>query len=171
MNAYATGKRKRRKVQVRDSLSNDKVRWHKTGKTKPVMESGIQKGYKKIMVLYSTSNKGSKPDKSNWVMHQYHLGSNEDEKDGEYVVAKIFCQQPKQIDDDASVKVEESSDIGSFRTSPRTPKTVTPNPPRAGETPSFDDAIDNVNESSIQVGCKNFMICLHLLEKNQLGLP
>ncbi|WOG93445.1 hypothetical protein DCAR_0312729 [Daucus carota subsp. sativus] len=88
MNAYASGKRKRRKIQ-----SNDSVRWHKTGKTKLVMENGVKKGYKKILVLYTTVTKGCKPVKSNWVMHQYHLGTEDDEKEGEYVVSKVFYQQ------------------------------------------------------------------------------
>lgn len=151
MNAYATGKRKRRKIQTQSSLTKEKVRWHKTGKTKLLMENGMQKGYKKIMVLYGASCRGSKPDKSNWVMHQYHLGSNEDERNGEYVVAKIFYQQQKQGDDAAVMKIEES-DIISLRTSPRTPKIVAPNPPRAGETPSCDDVgEDNLINSPIQV--------------------
>ena len=90
INAYASGQRKRRKVHNEHGSSEEHVRWHKTGKTKPVMENGIQKGCKKIMVLYKSTKKGSKPDKSNWVMHQYHLGMDEDEKEGEYVVSKIF---------------------------------------------------------------------------------
>lgn len=40
--------------------------------------------------------KGKKPEKTNWVMHQYHLGTGEDEKDGEYVVSKIFYQQQQE---------------------------------------------------------------------------
>lgn len=160
MNAYATGKRKRRKIQSQSSLTKEQVRWHKTGKTKRLMENGMQKGYKKIMVLYGASCRGSKPDKSNWVMHQYHLGSNEDERNGEYVVAKIFYQQQKQADDASAaaaaaapvMKIEES-DIISSRTSPRTPKIIAPNPPRAGETPSCDDVAedDNLINSPIQV--------------------
>ena len=30
----------------------------------------------------------------NLVIIQYHLGTEEDEKDGEYVISKIFLQQP-----------------------------------------------------------------------------
>ena len=37
--------------------------------------------------------KGGKPKKTNWVMHQYHLGTGEDEQNGEYVVSKLFFQQ------------------------------------------------------------------------------
>ncbi|KAK1393769.1 hypothetical protein POM88_012825 [Heracleum sosnowskyi] len=51
------------------------------GKTKPVLENGTEKGSKKIMVLYRSAIRGSKSGKSNWVMHQYHLGTEEDEKD------------------------------------------------------------------------------------------
>ncbi|KAJ6734166.1 putative proteinC DOMAIN-CONTAINING PROTEIN 73 [Salix purpurea] len=67
--AYTTGTRKRRK----------------------------SKGYKKILVLYTNYGKQRKPEKTNWVMHQYHLGNNEEEKDGELVVSKVFYQtQPRQ---------------------------------------------------------------------------
>ncbi|KAK8455289.1 hypothetical protein SEVIR_4G198400v4 [Setaria viridis] len=69
------------------------VRWHKTGKTKPVLVEGKHLGCKKIMVLYTSTTKGGKAEKTNWVMHQYHLGTGEDEKEGEYVVSKLFFQQ------------------------------------------------------------------------------
>lgn len=89
--AYHTGNRKRRKIQ--------EDRWHKTGKTRPVVENGIQRGWKKILVLYMSTGKGKMFEKTNWVMHQYHLGTEEDENDGEFVVSKIFYQQQhKQID-------------------------------------------------------------------------
>ncbi|CAL5368287.1 unnamed protein product [Camellia sinensis] len=137
INAYATGRRKRRRVQ------NQHIRWHKTGKTKPVMENGVQKGCKKIMVLYKTSKRGSKPDKSNWVMHQYHLGTDEDEIEGQFVVSKIFSQPQKQIDNSVKSHVIEDFDMGTIQTSPRTPKTNTPNPPRPGKSFSCDDMIDD----------------------------
>ncbi|KAJ1698816.1 hypothetical protein LUZ63_007328 [Rhynchospora breviuscula] len=91
--AYNTGTRKRRKINTDDSGD---VRWHKTGKTKPVLIDGKHVGCKKIMVLYMSTAKGGKPEKTNWVMHQYHLGTDEDEKDGEYVVSKLFYQQQAQ---------------------------------------------------------------------------
>lgn len=50
------------------------------------------------MVLYRTSlGKKSKNVKTNWVMHQYHLGKHEEERDGEIVVCKVFLQkQPRR---------------------------------------------------------------------------
>ena len=50
-------------------------------------------GHKKIMVLYRATGKKSKNLKTNWVMHQYHLGGNEEETDGELVVCKVFFQK------------------------------------------------------------------------------
>ncbi|KAL6137954.1 hypothetical protein ACLB2K_063243 [Fragaria x ananassa] len=97
--AYTTGSRKRRKVHTdRDSSGEGgETRWHKTGKTRPVFAGGKVKGYKKILVLYTNYGKQRKPEKTNWVMHQYHLGNNEEEKDGELVVSKVFFQtQPRQ---------------------------------------------------------------------------
>jgi hypothetical protein len=67
------------------------MRWHKTGKTRPILVGGWQKGCKKILVLYTNFGKHRKPEKTNWVMHQYHLGDQE-EKDGELVVSKVFYQ-------------------------------------------------------------------------------
>ncbi|XP_054776587.1 NAC domain-containing protein 73-like [Prosopis cineraria] len=93
--AYTTGTRKRRKVHTDEDGSE--TRWHKTGKTRPVLWNGSVKGFKKILVLYTNYGRQKKPEKTNWVMHQYHLGSNEEEKDGELVVSKVFFQtQPRQ---------------------------------------------------------------------------
>ncbi|EEF50808.1 NAC domain-containing protein 73 [Ricinus communis] len=93
--AYTTGTRKRRKVHTDEDGSE--TRWHKTGKTRPVVSGGMVKGFKKILVLYTNYGRQKKPEKTNWVMHQYHLGSNEEEKDGELVVSKVFYQtQPRQ---------------------------------------------------------------------------
>ena len=93
--AYTTGTRKRRKVHT--DADGSETRWHKTGKTRPVYISGKLKGYKKILVLYTNYGKQRKPEKTNWVMHQYHIGSSEEEKEGELVVSKVFYQtQPRQ---------------------------------------------------------------------------
>lgn len=118
--AYNTGTRKRRKI-LADELGD--VRWHKTGKTKPVSLDGVQKGCKKIMVLYVSSTRGGKAEKTNWVMHQYHLGTGEDEKEGEYVISKVFYQQ-QQIK--MTEKIED--DIVKVDPDPVTPKSVTPEP-------------------------------------------
>ncbi|KAK1321861.1 NAC domain-containing protein 8 [Acorus calamus] len=93
--AYMTGTRKRRKVKSDEQ--GGETRWHKTGKTRPVFTNGgVIRGYKKILVLYTNYGKQKKPEKTNWVMHQYHLGSDEEEKDGELVVSKVFYQtQPR----------------------------------------------------------------------------
>ncbi|CAD6334391.1 unnamed protein product [Miscanthus lutarioriparius] len=91
--AYTSGTRKRRKIQSKRGDDVGEAQWHKTGKTRPVIVGGRQKGCKKILVLYSNYGKqGNKPEKTNWVMHQYHLGRDE-EKDGELVVSKVFYQQ------------------------------------------------------------------------------
>lgn len=138
-NAYASGHRKRRKIHDDRNKSEERVRWHKTGKSKPVLENCVHKGWKKIMVLYKSSKGGSKPDKTNWVMHQYHLGTDEEEKDGELVVSKIFFQQQaKQKDKGGIHLVNEEPDMFAVRVSPRTPKTNTPQPPRSKKNSLFD---------------------------------
>ncbi|KAJ0031703.1 hypothetical protein Pint_13310 [Pistacia integerrima] len=118
--AYTTGTRKRRKIQTECDLQGGETRWHKTGKTRPVMVNGKQKGCKKILVLYTNFGKNRKPEKTNWVMHQYHLGQNEEEKEGELVVSKIFYQtQPRQCNwsDRIVTTGEGSSDPNSRRDS------------------------------------------------------
>ncbi|XP_058756234.1 NAC domain-containing protein 73-like [Vicia villosa] len=94
--AYTTGTRKRRKVHS-DHEDGSETRWHKTGKTRPIYNNSKLKGYKKILVLYTNYGKQRKPEKTSWVMHQYHLGNDEEEKEGELVVSKVFYQtQPRQ---------------------------------------------------------------------------
>lgn len=111
--AYTTGTRKRRKIQTECDLHKGETRWHKTGKTRPVMANGKQKGCKKILVLYTNFGKHRKPEKTNWVMHQYHLGEMEEEKEGELVVSKIFYQtQPRQcsLSDRSATTIEVRRD-------------------------------------------------------------
>ncbi|XP_074338543.1 NAC domain-containing protein 73-like isoform X2 [Apium graveolens] len=119
--AYTTGTRKRRKVHT-DEVGGE-TRWHKTGKTRPVFIDGVLKGFKKILVLYTNYGRQKKPEKTNWVMHQYHLGNNEEEKDGELVVSKVFYQtQPRQcagssvkaINDNESLQPNKLASSSSF---------------------------------------------------------
>ncbi|XP_038883233.1 NAC domain-containing protein 10-like [Benincasa hispida] len=92
--AYTAGTRKRRKVKTEEEEGRD-TRWHKTGKTRAV--SGGVMGFKKILVLYSNYGNQRKPEKTNWIMHQYHLGVTEQEKDGQWVASKVFFQlHPRQ---------------------------------------------------------------------------
>uniref|UniRef100_A0A5B6YWB3 Putative NAC domain-containing protein 8 isoform X1 n=1 Tax=Davidia involucrata TaxID=16924 RepID=A0A5B6YWB3_DAVIN len=125
--AYTTGTRKRRKIQGDDFGD---VRWHKTGRTKPVILDGVQRGCKKIMVLYVSPIRGGKADKTNWVMHQYHLGTGEDEKEGEYVISKVFYQQ-QQVKQSDKIEQDypESIDTMVAKVDPVTLMSVTPEPP------------------------------------------
>lgn len=114
--AYTTGTRKRRKVHM--DAERGETRWHKTGKTRPVLMSGSVQGYKKILVLYTNYGRQKKPEKTNWVMHQYHLGNNEEEKDGEIVLSKVFYQtQPRNC----ASGLKESSSLAEKNE--RNPKT------------------------------------------------
>ncbi|KAJ1258934.1 hypothetical protein BS78_10G114100 [Paspalum vaginatum] len=120
--AYNTGTRKRRKINT-DDLAD--VRWHKTGKTKPVLVGGKHLGCKKIMVLYMSTVKGGKAEKTNWVMHQYHLGTGEDEKDGEYVVSKLFYQQQNKPGDKNYQELTIVDCVESMATEPDLPDLTT----------------------------------------------
>lgn len=130
--AYTTGTRKRRKV--------DNFRWHKTGKTRKVCENGEQIGCKKIMVLYTTPAKGSKSVRTDWVMHQYHLGTEEHEKEDEFVVSKI---QLKQCDkNDPGIPEEEDAGTSNSKGDPSTPTTSTPPQPCSKKQHSCLDRIE-----------------------------
>ncbi|XP_062225924.1 SUPPRESSOR OF GAMMA RESPONSE 1-like [Phragmites australis] len=146
-NAYNCGKRKRRKINNYDhSVCDEHIRWHKTGKSKAIYDNnGVQKGWKKILVLYTGSKRGgSKSGKAGWVMHQYHLGADEDEKDGELVVSKIIYQLPsKQIDKsemdvsvlDCGASDEPEMDVSAVKIDPTTPKADPPQPHSPNNSP------------------------------------
>ncbi|GMI99941.1 Arabidopsis NAC domain containing protein 8, SUPPRESSOR OF GAMMA RADIATION 1 [Hibiscus trionum] len=156
--AYNTGTRKRRKIHGDDFGD---VRWHKTGRTKPVLLDGVQRGCKKIMVLYMTMAKGGKAEKTNWVMHQYHLGTEEDEKDGEYVISKIFHQQQQQQQqtkqaDKTEQDVPETTDRMIVKVDPVTPKSVTPDPPRTGRQCHEYDQVQDYTVSCINPPAQDF---------------
>ncbi|EAZ23656.1 hypothetical protein OsJ_07356 [Oryza sativa Japonica Group] len=156
-NAYGCGQRKRRKISNCDHVvSVEHVRWHKTGKSKAIVEKGVTKGWKKIMVLYKSSQRGAKPDKANWVMHQYHLGAEEDEKDGELVVSKISYQlHGKQIDKSETGNADEESDAFAARVGPKTPKSNTPQPCRLKnspcETENYDPILEDQDEEESNI--------------------
>ena len=124
-NAYGCGHRKRRKISGNDgSVCDEHMRWHKTGASKPIYdENGFKKGWKKILVLYKGSKRrGGKIDRDNWVMHQYHLGADEDEADGELVVSKVFYQLlAKKNDKSGMDDVELGSEPSAAKIDPRTP--------------------------------------------------
>ncbi|TKW04978.1 hypothetical protein SEVIR_7G145900v4 [Setaria viridis] len=124
-NAYGCGHRKRRKISGDDdSVFDERIRWHKTGASRAIYdENGVKKGWKKILVLYRGSRRGgSKIDRDNWVMHQYHLGADEDEPDGELVISKVFYQLPSKKNDKSEMgDVELESEPSAAKIDPRTP--------------------------------------------------
>ncbi|TVU15588.1 hypothetical protein EJB05_39118 [Eragrostis curvula] len=135
-NAYGRGHRKRRKVDVDYTVSNDtKLRWHKTGTSKEVCdENGVKKGWKKILVLYTGSKKG-RDSKTNWVMHQYHLGVNEAEKNGQLVVSKVFYQLASKQVDKSEMDISVVEHDASIKIDPRTPKIDPPQPRHPNNSP------------------------------------
>ncbi|XP_062222884.1 NAC domain-containing protein 73-like [Phragmites australis] len=138
LNAYGCGQRKRRRViSCSDhTVSDEHVRWHKTGKSKAIYDNGVKKGWKKIMVLCKTTQRGGKPERAPWVMHQYHLGEEEDEKDGELVVSKIFYQLPtKHMENSETETADEEPDAFASGIGPKTPKTNTPQLRRPNNSP------------------------------------
>ena len=66
------------------------VMWHTTGNTLPVMVNSRQTSSKKVLVV--RTNKNFDQQRTNRVMHQYHLRDLELEKEREMVLCKIFYQ-------------------------------------------------------------------------------
>ncbi|XP_022991029.1 SUPPRESSOR OF GAMMA RESPONSE 1-like [Cucurbita maxima] len=170
-NAYATGQRKRRKIESEDCSSMEHFRWHKTGKTKAVIEKGVHRGWKKIFSLYRSSKGGSKPERSSWVIHQYHLGVEEDEKEGEYVLSKISYQQPKQCSKSNDNMLIEDFDALLHQTSPRTPKSNPPIPPRSGKSFVSNDVADNGLPQSFAKEEELTPEAAHISLENNVGFP
>uniref|UniRef100_A0A453C7I9 NAC domain-containing protein n=3 Tax=Aegilops tauschii subsp. strangulata TaxID=200361 RepID=A0A453C7I9_AEGTS len=138
-NAYDVGQRKRRKISNSDHVVCDvHFRWHKTGKSKEILDNnGVIKGWKKILVLNMHSRKDgiTSRTKTNWTMHQYHLGVDQDEKHGELVVSKVFYQ-PKKDEQPVMCHVNEESDPFAGEIDPTTPMTYPPQPRPANSSPS-----------------------------------
>ncbi|QCD90247.1 hypothetical protein DEO72_LG4g1202 [Vigna unguiculata] len=158
--AYNTGNRKRRKIASQDFGD---ARWHKTGKTKPVVLDGARKGWKKIMVLYENNIGGGKVEKTNWVMHEYHLGAKEDENDGEYIFSKVFYQQQVKLgdkDDQDVTEATESTEATIVKVVPNTPKLVTLDPPSSKRHCADLDQVQETH-NSLQL---SEMDCLHEIE-------
>ncbi|CAN6252158.1 unnamed protein product [Urochloa humidicola] len=137
--AYGCGKRKLRRViscSSDQTVTKEYVRWHKTGRSKPIYENGVKKGWKKILVLYKTQKRGGKPDRAHWVMHQYHLGEKEDEKDGELVVSKIFYQMPnKSMEVPETETAYDEPGTSASVIGPKTPKPNAPQPRHTNNSP------------------------------------
>ncbi|CAL5338744.1 unnamed protein product [Camellia sinensis] len=147
--AYNTGTRKRRKIHGDDFGD---VRWHKTGRTKPVILDGVQTGCKKIMVLYVSPVRGGKAEKTNWVMHQYHFGTGEDEKEGEYVISKVFYQQQQvvKLNEIFEQDFPEGTDSMIAKVDPVTPQSAIPEPPRIDRRFSDVDPIQQPTVTCIE---------------------
>ncbi|KQJ83161.1 SUPPRESSOR OF GAMMA RESPONSE 1 [Brachypodium distachyon] len=148
-NAYDVGQRKRRKVVSSDHTVRDEpIRWHKTGKSRSISENGVVKGWKKILVLYiGSKKKGADIYKTNWTMHQYHLGVEEDEKHGELVVSKIFWQLRSNKTRKSQIYVvDEEYDSVAGEIDPTTPMTNPPQPRRLNSSPSKTEQNEEEDE-------------------------
>ncbi|KAE8810593.1 NAC domain-containing protein 8 [Hordeum vulgare] len=137
-NAFDVGKRKRRKISNSDhTVCDGHFRWHKTGKSKSILDNnGVIKGWKKILVLHMGSKKGGDEDEIfNWRMHQYHLGVDQDENHGELVASKVF-RQSKKAGQSVMCTVNEESDSFAGEIDPTTPITYPPQPRPPNSSPS-----------------------------------
>lgn len=118
------------------------------------------------MVLYVNVVRGGKAEKTNWVMHQYHLGTGEDEKEGDYVISKVFYQQQQ-------VKQSEKSEgpiLGGIDDAPvvteahqLSPVSVTPETSRPGRRFPDDDEEKDLTLSSVGLPAKVYQSspCYH----------
>ena len=111
------------------------------------------------MVLYMSQVKGEKPEKTGWVMHQYHLGVDEEEKDGEFVVSKLFYQQ--QCKPNERIEAEFPVDlvlepVKELEPIP-CPNSATPDPPaekrfrelKSAEEDNIDDERSRIEDQTV----------------------
>uniref|UniRef100_A0ACD5UCK1 Uncharacterized protein n=1 Tax=Avena sativa TaxID=4498 RepID=A0ACD5UCK1_AVESA len=131
-NAYEVGQRKRRKITNNNHIDADEqIRWHKTGASKAILDNGVVKGWKKILVLH----KGKKV-KTNWTLHQCHLGAEEDEKHGELVVSRVFWQEKSNNTRKSRIQVADvESDSCAVEMDPTTPNMYPQQPHRLSGSP------------------------------------
>uniref|UniRef100_A0ACD5URN7 Uncharacterized protein n=1 Tax=Avena sativa TaxID=4498 RepID=A0ACD5URN7_AVESA len=131
-NAYDVGQRKRRKISSNNRIDSDEpIRWHKTGQSKPIFDNGVLKGWKKILVLH----KGKKV-KTNWTLHQCHLGAEKDEKHGELVVSRVFWQVKSNNTGTSPMHVADvESGSPALNIDPTTPNMYPPQPCRLSGSP------------------------------------
>lgn len=97
------------------------------------------------MVLYVNVLKGGKAEKTNWVMHQYHLGTGEDEMEGDYVISKVFYQQQqvKQSEKGEAPLSDGIDDALVTDVHQISPKSVTPETSRPERCfPDYDEEKD-----------------------------
>ena len=114
------------------------------------------------MVLYVSPVRGGKAEKTNWVMHQYHLGTGEDEKEGEYVISKVFYQQQEgKQTDKFEQDLLDGTDVMIAKVDPVTPPSVTPDPPRTEKRLSCTDPNALVKSTSSLASwlCVLFPLC------------
>ena len=121
-NAYEVGGRKRRKISNKNHPDCNE-HWHKTGRSSPIYEiNGVIKGWKKFFVLHKYEK--GKRQRTNWTMHQCHLGIEEVEKHGELVVCKVFCQVRSNNTGKSQMHAADlESGSFSMKMDPRTPTT------------------------------------------------
>jgi hypothetical protein len=121
--AYDVGSRKRRKISnSNDTDCDEQMTWHKTGKSSAILDNGVIKGWKKILVLHKRY-KGKKV-KTNWTMHQCHLGPEEGEKHGELVVSRVFWQVKSNTGKSQIHVPAEEFGSSAVKIDPTTPKSV-----------------------------------------------
>ena len=86
--AFKRGTWMRRKIRSECGMH---AMWHKTGNTLPVMVNGRQTGSKKVLVLHT--NKNFNQQRTNWVMHQYHLGTWSKRRSGSWSSARFSTRR------------------------------------------------------------------------------
>ncbi|XP_044947257.1 NAC domain-containing protein 73-like [Hordeum vulgare subsp. vulgare] len=150
-NAYDVGKRKRHKISHSDhTVCDENLTWHKTGKSRSILDNNdVIKGWKKILVLYKGSRKGGgKAEKTNWRMHQYHLGVDQDEKQEKLVVSKVFYQFPSN-DDGQPLICSGNKEYDSFpgENDPTTPITYPAQTRRPNGSPSETEIRNPLKQS------------------------
>ncbi|CAM0904179.1 unnamed protein product [Alopecurus aequalis] len=146
-NAYDVGGRKRRKISNKNHIDSDEpMRWHKTGRSSRIFDNGVLKGWKKILVLYKCEK--GKRQRTNWTMHECHLGVEEGEEHGELVVSRVFWQVRSNNTGKSEMHAaDEESGSFAVKMDPTTPNTYPPQPRRLSGSPFETEQNQDEEES------------------------
>jgi hypothetical protein len=90
------------------------------------LDNGVIKGWKKILVLHKCYNE--KKVKTNWTMHQCHLGAEVGEKHGELVVSRVFWQVKNNTRKSKMHAADAESGSSAVEINPTTPNMYPPQP-------------------------------------------
>ncbi|KAJ4750837.1 NAC domain containing protein 85 [Rhynchospora pubera] len=88
--------------------------WETKTESKPVYLDGVHRGFKKVYTLYVKRTDGGKPEKTDWVLHQYHActDNSKGEPEGGLVVSKLYYDVQSEHVELQAPELNQGSSLG-----------------------------------------------------------